>query len=239
MRSYLPLLGLPLIFCANAPEYVPPSVAPSSYSGVFTESSRSTVAFSSPTARSDALVVRPDLISMSFSIWVEGADTAALKAEVTGLEQKLATTLPGWATRVVMCGVRQEGGWEATKLVAEGRIEVPLPPEKNFWERAQVVTALSAWSNPVQRPSKAESEKTYPKKAWGGLVYSVAQPEKYRETLVAQWTERVQIFTSKAATAPIHLTECTPPAQVEQRALSLEEVELYLTVNCKLAVLPQ
>ncbi len=224
MRSYLPLLALPLIFCANAPEYVSPSVAPSSYGGVFSDSSRATPVFSSPTARSDALVVRPDLISMSFSIWVEGSDMAALRAEVTALEQKLATTLPGW---------------EATKLVAEGRIEVPLPPEKNFWERAQVVTALSAWSNPVQRPSKAESDKAYPKKAWGGLVYSVAQPEKYRETLVAQWTERVHIFTSKAATTPIHLTECTPPAQVEQRALSLEEVELYLTVNCKLAVLPQ
>ena len=67
----------------------------------------------------------------------------------------------------------------------------------------------------------------------------VHDAESFRGPLLKLWAKRARDLAAEAqsAAAPLQITDCQSPGRVEQRPVSLEEVGLNLSVNCRLDVL--
>jgi len=68
---------------------------------------------------------------------------------------------------------------------------------------------------------------------------AVKDAEPHRAKLVARWVTRARAFADAAETeaAQLHLIECTPPGEIEQKVISLEEIALSLAVSCRVDAL--
>ncbi|PTL83101.1 hypothetical protein [Vitiosangium sp. GDMCC 1.1324] len=197
------------------------------------------------------LIVRPDLLRVSFS--------ASL--ETQGVEQSLP--LLQRACEQFQRRVRDALGTEVTfrpkdarfnrsaprKLAlpeddgtfvaVDGTFEVPLPPEPDFWARSSRVGTLARACHEAQADSR--QSKKLPRFSFGSVEALVAQPESHRAELLRRVVTRVRELatTVGSAEAPLHVVDCSAPGLVEQSPVSLEEVGLTLNVYCRLGVLKE
>jgi hypothetical protein len=114
--------------------------------------------------------------------------------------------------------------------VVDGVVEVDLPlvaPVERALRVAAVLGALRALviEGRKQRPPVSA--------AVGSFVAQVREPESYRAELLARWREQLQgvveaASAAGAALAPLRLAE---PGPVHQSPLSLEQIELSLTLQ--------
>ena len=61
-------------------------------------------------------------------------------------------------------------------------------------------------------------------------------PEQYRDKLLARWLQRTKKLATaaEAEKSPLAIVDCTPPGDIEQRVVSMEEISLALPVACRL-----
>jgi uncharacterized protein YggE len=192
------------------------------------------------------LIVRPDMLVMEVGIEKRDRDpTRALtqaQAEATDLLGRLqqatggAATLRPCGTRVTPVGGQAKVEDPATVFAVsvEGRIEIGLAPEADYWRRSSVVAALAqladgyAASSATKQGARGVS--------LGHTRVVVRDPEAFRAKLTEQWVQRARAFAAaaQAQAAPLYAIDCSPPGDIAQKELSLEEVALSLGMSCRL-----
>ncbi|QRN98411.1 hypothetical protein JRI60_04960 [Archangium violaceum] len=195
------------------------------------------------------LVVRPDVLRISFSI----------SLEVGGIEQGLP--LLQRTSEQLQRRVRDALGTEVTLklrdvrfnrsapkklslpedenrafIAVDGSLSVPLPAELDFWARGTRVGTLVRVCHEVERDSREEKKR--PRFQFGSMEALVAQPEAHRAELLRRFVARARELATAAGSpeAPLQVVDCSLPGPVEQSPVSLEEVGLTLNVPCRLGV---
>ena len=198
------------------------------------------------------LVVRPDLLRVSFSV----------SLEVEGIEQGLP--LLQRACEQLQKRVREALGAEVTlrprdarfnhrepkklslpedddrtSVSVDGALEVPLPEGLDFWARTTRVGTLARVCHEVARDSREEKKR--PRFSFGAVEALVSQPEAHRAELLRRFVSRVRELAEAAGSpeAPLRAVDCSLPGPVQQSPVSLEEVGLSLHVHCRLDVVPE
>jgi hypothetical protein len=202
-----------------------------------------------PHARAE-LVVRPDLLRVSFSISLETTE---------GIDQGLPQLQR--ASEQLLRRVREAVAFETTLrlrdvrlnrsapkklalpedddrtfLAVDGSLEVPLVEGLDFWARSGRVGALVRTCHQLERDSREEKKR--PHFSFGAVEALVARPEAHREELLRRFVARVRELAAAAGSpeAPLRAVDCSVPGPVEQTPVSLEEVGLSLNVACRLDV---
>ena len=195
------------------------------------------------------LVVRPDMLVMEVRIEKDDANAgralALAQIAVADLTTRLQQATSG-AAAFIPCGtqvtpVAGTGKAPATagafRVLLEGRIEVALAPNLDYWKRSALVVALAEVAHWYEA---ARAAKTADK----GVSLSrtqviVRNPESYRGKLTEMWVERARAFAAaaQAREAPLYVLDCAPPGDIVQKQRSLEEIALSLPVTCRLGSL--
>jgi hypothetical protein len=195
------------------------------------------------------LVVRPDLLRVSFSV----------SLEVEGIEQGLLVLLRACEQFQRRC--REAVGGEVmlrprdtrfnksapkklalpededrTFVAVDGSLEVPLPDGLDFWARSTRVGNLVRVCHELQRESREEKRRA--RFSFGSVEAFVSKPENHRAELLRRFIIRARELAAAVGSpeAPLHVVDCAAPGPVEQSPVSLEEVGLTLNVHCRLGV---
>lgn len=205
------------------------------------------------------LVVRPDAITMVFAV----KDTQSDPAKATASLEKFAASIlarfqeaTGGAASMKMCGASvspvASGSSKADTgerveyaVLADGSIEIKLAPEQDYWARSRLLGAITQAAREIVVPPKKEGDKeksaepARPQVHFNEPQVIVKDVEAHRAKLVERWVKRTREFGDavQAAAAPLYMVDCAPPAPIEQRPISLEEVGLSLPVTCRVDVL--
>ena len=194
--------------------------------------------------RSDAdMVVRPDVLTISFDLKKTSDDPEAALAAVQAIAEELTKRYQGVSpdAAVHMNNLTIEPAGEKQKpdmrnVTVEGSIELPLGAEVDYWKRAHLLTQLVQVSKSVVDEQKDAKKSVL---AHVGRPQAlVRNPEAFRGELIKLWIDHVRSFSSAAQSvaAPLEVMQCDPPTRVQQHTISLEEVGVSLHLNCRLDV---
>lgn len=205
--------------------------------------------FHEPPPTRAELVVRPDLLRISFSVSLELNESVdqtltQLQRACEQLHRRMQDAL-GSGVRFRPREVRFERSGlkklampdeDATHASVDGLFEVPLPLELEFWARTSRVGTLARLCSAAQGDSR--QSKKLPRFSFGNYEALVAQPEAHRAELLRRFAERMRELATTVGSpeAPLHVVDCSAPGPVEQSPVSLEEVGLSLPVHCRLNV---
>jgi hypothetical protein len=243
--------------CAStAPSYPSqPSISGSGYSGSVGSSFSGGDGFSAPQrqpARGE-LVVRPDAIVIVFAVKETNPDAqkaiASLQAFTADIARRFQEATSG-ASSMKMCGASVQPiskgkakDSEVTEyaVIVDGSIEIALAPEQDYWARSRLIAALSlvtrAIASPAPPPAAEDAKEPPPAPAvrFDEPQILVKDPEIHRAKLTERWIKRARDLAAAAQdpAAPLHLMDCAPPAPIEQRPISLEEIALSLAMTCR------
>lgn len=241
--------------CASAaPSYQSqPSISGSGYSASVGSSFSGGDGFSAPQrqqARGE-LVVRPDAIVIVFAVKETNPDAqkaiASLQAFTADIGRRFQEATSG-ASSMKMCGASVQPvskgkvkDSEVTEyaVIVDGSIEIALAPEQDYWARSRLIAAISLVTRAIASPPPAADGEREPPPApavrFDEPQILVKDPEIHRAKLTERWIKRARDLAAAAqdAAAPLHLVGCGPPAQIEQRPISLEEIALSLAVSCR------
>jgi hypothetical protein len=247
--------------CAGAapPYESQPSISGSGYSSSVGSSFSGGDGFSAPQrqqARGE-LVVRPDAIVIVFAVKETNADAqkaiASLQAFTADIARRFQEATSG-ASSMKMCGASVQPvskgkvkDSEVTEyaVIVDGSIEIALAPEQDYWARSRLIAAITLVSRALASPPvppAVDSEKEPPPAPavrFDQPQILVKDPEVHRAKLTERWIKRARDLAAAAQdpAAPLHLMDCAPPAQIEQRPISLEEIALTLAVTCRVDAL--
>jgi hypothetical protein len=121
------------------------------------------------------------------------------------------------------------------RVEIEGRVEIALAPDLDYWKRSALLVAMVELSGSYARASRDKTPGS--NDVWLGQMRVVVRtPESYRAKLTEQWVQRTHAFAAaaQAREAPLYLLDCAPPGEITQKQVGLEEVALGLVVNCRL-----
>jgi hypothetical protein len=185
------------------------------------------------------LVMRPDLMVVSFSFWKAAASTdgmlPTLKATVDQYVRSVVDVTKA-EVAVKMRGFQvQHVSWQDDKpgqqLSVHGNLEVTLPPTMDYWARSELMAALVRVADQMQ----ALAEKGGIKSSMSLPAAMLKDPEAHRAELMKRWVDQSRAFAAAVqGERPLQLTACALPGAVEQQVVTLEEVVLKLTMNCQL-----
>lgn len=250
------LMALVLVTAACGGGYQEPStpslLSSSSYSAP------SSPSFSGPSSPSiphhdtrGDLIVRPDLVCVSFVLRLDGPDAKAslamLENAARAVQERFGAATNGQAT-TTMLGVSispthagKAKSDEPPKFVVtvDGSVEVPLAADANYWTRARLLSSLvQTASDPKPLVPPAPEDQPQLDSAFGAPEVKVKNPEAFRAELVKRWVERTRTFAKAAESekAPLNLVNCDPPQAISQTPISIEQVGLSLPVQCRIDV---
>jgi hypothetical protein len=260
MKRGAMLLLLVFGACASAPAYEPRG-SMSIGSGYALGSSevpraRGGTGVAMSTEVDAALVARPDGLVMEARIQTEDATAARALAQAQTAAGDLVTRLQqatsGVAT-LTMCGttvrpmtgkiskaVAASGPSDAFEVTLEGRIEIGLAADLDYWKRSALVAALAELADSYDRAREAaRSAGKGDRVSLSGMRVVIKNPESHRGKLTELWVQRARAFAAAAQAhdAPLYLLDCAPPGDIVQKERSLEEIALTLSVSCRLGSL--
>jgi hypothetical protein len=197
------------------------------------------------------LVVRPDLVCVSFVLRLEGADAkttlATLEKATSAVQERFGAASGGSATtnmlgvNVTSVNTSKAKTDEPAKFVVtiDGSVEVPLAPEANYWARARLVSSLVQASHDRKPlvPPPAEDQPQMDA-AFGAPEVKLRNPDAFRGELMKRWVERTRAFARLAESekAPLNIVNCEPPQAINQQPISIEQIGLSLAVSCRIDV---
>ena len=203
-----------------------------------------------PPATRDDLIVRPDVLRLTFQVQIRGtfASPEALSRvqqecerlrrqlrEATGTEVTLKPTgvllAPAPAKKL-----RLPEDDDDARTGVEGTLDIPLPTSLDFWARAARTAALERACHELA--AEGRGERGRPSMSFGTPSALVAEPELHRTELLRRFVARVQEFSlaASASEAPLGVVDCTVPGPVVQAPISLEAVALSLQFTYRLDV---
>ena len=190
------------------------------------------------------LKVRPDLLTVPFSLRVLGEEPALLdqlRRRVENMQARLKAATGGVGEARVTGLSREQlpkkirDVNQATRI--DGCLEIPLAETMDYWARAKLVLAVNQVVDEM-RSMDAEAE---PQIAgfFDEPRAGIKDAERYREQLTTAWVARMRQFIAVAQSeaAPLEIVECSPPTEILEARISIEEVVLDLKPSCKLDVL--
>jgi hypothetical protein len=208
------------------------------------------------------LVVRPDLLTIVFAAQVTDADP---QKAIATLEKYTATILgrfqeaSGGAATMKMCGssvrpvskgTSDEGPDVEYTVLSDGSIDVRLTPEQDYWARSRLIGAITKTARDLVDEAQAgeksngkaapeRSPRSVPGVHFNEPQLSVKDVDVYRPKLLERWAKKAREFADavQAASAPLYMVDCAPPAAIEQKPISLEEIGLTLPVSCRVDAL--
>ncbi len=138
----------------------------------------------------------------------------------------------GGAATVKPCDFRVTDARDRRTVTVDGSIEVPLPPDADYWARAHLYAAVKEVCAGFERDARDLGWQP----GFTTPVATLRDADAHRDALVRRWVERARAFAAAAQSpaAPLALVDCQPPATVAQRTVSLEEVALSLPLTCRL-----
>lgn len=238
--AVLALAALATLACTSALEG---RAAAGSLSGGMGKAQHYYQAYSYYGRSSADLVVRPDVLTVNFSISKiadnPSAGLAAIRALVDDLGRRYRAVSDTASVELRSLSVSQtqdKPGPGQHTVVVSGAVELPLGADWDYWRRAQVLM------NAVQLAQAVAAEQKDARKALlASLSTPVAllkNPEAFRGEIIKAWIDNARSFAAQAQskTAPLDLVQCDPPGHVTQQQLSLEEVALTLQPRCRLDV---
>jgi len=249
--SLLPI-ALAVAACTPPAELPTPSIStPSGYStslGSQVDSGSGLAVPHRGAAQAD-LIVRPDTITQGFALKETDPDpqkaVAAAQASAADVIKRLQQATSGAAT-IKMCGItispasRPKGSEvEAVfTVVVDGSIEIRLAPDLDYWARSRLLASLSQATKEIADAARAVKD-GYRGSSFDQMRPLVKDPEAFRPKLTERWIQRARAFAeaAQAQPAPLYLSDCAPPGQIEQKVISLEEIGLSLAVSCKIDAL--
>jgi hypothetical protein len=204
-----------------------------------------------------ALVARPDGLLMEARIQAEDASANRALAQAQTAAGELVTRLQqatAGAATLTMCGTRVTpitgkiskavapagAPTDAFEVTLEGRIEVALAAELDYWKRSALVVALAELADSYDRArDAAKSGGKGDRVSLSNMRVVVKNPESHRGKLTELWVQRARAFAAAAQAheAPLYLLDCAPPGEIVQKERSLEEIALTLSVSCRLGSL--
>ena len=189
------------------------------------------------------LVVRPDVILINFTLKKltddPEAGLGAIQAYVEELKKRYRAASESAEIETNNLSVRaapEKQNPNLQEVLVSGAIELPLLPELDYWKRAHLLVSL------VQIAKTVATQQKDAKKA---ILAQIAEPtallknpEAFRPELIRLWLEQVRSFSKAAQSpaAPLEILQCDPPRKVSQQHISLEEVGLSLSLNCRLDI---
>ena len=198
------------------------------------------------------IIFRPDLAVMSFRCSIEGTTPSQA---IHLLEQGVQSSLIGLVKAlhqdalVKMTNLSIEAGSEpkskkagkphhaGRKIRIDGIVELPLP-QLDYWPRARLIAGLleaaeSLCREAAELPIPIEARYSQP-------VALIRVAEQHRPALLTRWLDRARAFARAAEdeSAPLRLLDGRVPGEIIQHPLSLEEVRLELSMQCRIDALP-
>ncbi len=197
------------------------------------------------------LVVRPDLVCVSFVLRLEGADAkatlATLEKATLSVQERFGAASGGSATtnmlgvNVTNVNTSKAKTDEPVKFVVtiDGSVEVPLAPEANYWARARLLSSLvqASFDRKPLVPPPAEDQPQL-ETAFGAPEVKLRNPDAFRGELMKRWVERTRVFARLAESekTPLNIVSCEPPQAINQQPISIEQIGLSLAVSCRIDV---
>jgi hypothetical protein len=206
-------------------------LSPAAFAGASAWSPRYYAGWSQPPAD---LIVRPDLLTVGFSLRRVGTDPTKTVAELGQLVEALAKRLPPSSIRMrsiaIDASTERQASPDAKAVTVEGFVEIPLVAEADFWARARLEAQALAAFKPLTDDKKTLTTRVDRPQT------SLRDPEPHRAELVRRWVERERGFATAAqgAIAPLVPLGCQPPGHITQIPLGLDEVGLALQLTCRL-----
>lgn len=210
-------------------------------------SSFASESFSAPqrAAQRGELVVRPDTITIVFALKKKDLDPqkaiGALEKAAADVLARFQEATSGAATmkmcgasvRPVSQGKSDDGDAVMYAVVVDGSIDVRLAPEQDYWARSRLIASITQATRRLTAPSKDDASRADMR--FDEPQITLKDPEVHRAKLVERWAARARAFGDavQAAAAPLYMLDCAPPAPIELRPISLEEVGLSLSVSCR------
>lgn len=185
------------------------------------------------------VVARPYLLTMTFLLQRTGGDpshtAAALERASAELGKRLQAAAPAATLRmrnltVYDLPLDRQAREPRQQVTVDGVVDVPLPPDADWWARARLVLAIDA----AGRRFTDEQGRQGTTARVDRPVAVVKAPESLRGDLIKAWLDRARGFSSAAGQPPLQLVECSPPGRVTQAPLTLEEVAIQLPQSCRL-----
>jgi hypothetical protein len=246
------VIALAAAACTPPAELPTPSIStPSGYSTSLGSQADSGSGLAVPNrgaAQAD-LVVRPDTIMQGFALKETEPDpqkaVAAAQAAAADMTKRLQQATNGTAT-IKMCGItispttraKDSGVENVFTVVVDGSIEVRLTPDLDYWARSRLLASLSQATKEIADATRAVKDGSRGS-SFDQMRPLVKDAEAFRPKLTERWIQRARAFAdaAQAQPAPLYLSDCAPPGQIEQKVISLEEIGLSLAVTCKIDVL--
>lgn len=255
-RSFVLCAAALFVAACGGSAYPEPSTPSLLSSSSYSSSSASS--FSAPSSPSipshdtrGDLVVRPDLVCVSFVLRLDGPDTKAILATLEkatqAVQERFAAATNGQST-TTMLGVNispmrtgKAKGEAPAKFVVtvDGSVEVPLAADANYWSRARLLSSLvQASTDDKPLVPLAPEDQPQLDTAFGAPDVKVRNVETYRQELVKRWVERMRAFARAAESekAPLNIVNCDPPQAISQTHISIEQVGLTLPAQCRIDV---
>jgi hypothetical protein len=122
----------------------------------------------------------------------------------------------------------------------DGSFEIALRPDQDYWARSRIMASLARTTHDfilAEKADKADKADDSPIEiGFSEPRLRVKDPEQYRDKLLARWMARTKKLATlaEAEKSPLAMVDCTPPGDIEQRVVSMEEISLTLPVACRL-----
>jgi len=175
------------------------------------------------------LSVRPDVLWIPIAARVEGAGSVEAVAALQGLASNISSELASLHAGATLQPGRLALAAEATEKAStkgdstqlEGRVVLPLDLDADYWQRAR----LAASAHELLREHARVAAKATPRiqLAWRTGTPRLVDADALYPVLAAVWKSRVAMLDDAAE----HVG-WNAPVQIEQTAVSLEEVKLTL-----------
>ncbi len=194
-------------------------------------------------ARTQGLAVRPDVLITRFAARVAEVDpdraVLVLKAACEILLRRMRELQPTTALRMTALDIGRDAGAKSrddlsTRVDAE--LEMPLTPEMDWWNRAQLGAAVCVLSRTLA--GEARKQKPVIEVMFQQPVALVRDPERHRPEVLRRWVERARELAAAAQSerAPLYVVACDPPGDVAQHPVSVDEVRLTLDLRGRVDV---
>ena len=190
----------------------------------------------------DGLVVRPDLAQVRFSFAGEGyepeAGRRAMREAVALVESAVAQVA---GARLVLDGfnsgarpLNKSSGPPRTEL--RGTIDLPLTETQDFWARAALDCALVEVG--TRTLAELKRQRSPLEAHFGGVLFTVEDPERYRPALVQRFTARARGLIEALSTpeAPLVILRLDGNGPVEVRLDGPLEAEVSLALSARFGV---
>lgn len=127
----------------------------------------------------------------------------------------------------------RDGSREPVAITVDGRIVVAMAAAQDYWERSHLFARMNALAERTGSKESAEAPRYV--MTFGRIEPHVRTPDAARAELAQRWAaeHKQAVREVQAGDVTVAKEVCAPAAQVVERVVSFEEIELTLPIECR------